>query len=288
MKTLNYQLKALCKTNRDGSYATQSDRFKSLQLIATQLHSLGYRQMNAQSLKPKHVTALIDHWRSSDIATGTLKNRLSHLRWWARKIGKHNVLAKQNDVYGIGQRQFVAHHSKACQLEQSTLSKITNPHVKMSLQLQQAFGLRREEAIKFIPSFADQGGDSIVLKASWTKGGKERTVPILTPEQRTLLDKAKELAGGGSLIPPQFTYIKQLGLYERHTTRAGLSKMHGLRHHYAQQRYEALTGWPCPVCGGPTKKQLSDEQREQDKIARQIISRELGHERLQILQIYCA
>ncbi|PCJ55454.1 MAG: 3-deoxy-7-phosphoheptulonate synthase, partial [Candidatus Hydrogenedentota bacterium] len=50
----------------------------------------------AQSLKPKHVTALIDHWRSSDIATGTLKNRLSHLRWWARKIGKHNVLAKQN------------------------------------------------------------------------------------------------------------------------------------------------------------------------------------------------
>ena len=38
----------------------------------------------------------------------------------------------------------------------------------MSLELQQAFGLRREEAIKFIPSFADRG-DHLVLKASWTK-----------------------------------------------------------------------------------------------------------------------
>ena len=41
----------------------------------------------------------------------------------------------------------------------------------MSLELQQAFGLRREEAMKFQPSFADQG-DHIRLKGSWTKGGK--------------------------------------------------------------------------------------------------------------------
>jgi len=61
------------------------------------------------------------------------------------------------------------------------LDKVRDAHVRMSLELQQAFGLRREEAIKFIPSFADRG-DHLVLKASWTKGGRE--AKTLTPEQR--------------------------------------------------------------------------------------------------------
>ncbi len=59
MRDLNYQLKELCRTNRDGSYATQAQRLWMLTLIANQLHELGFRQMNAQSLKPKHVEALI-------------------------------------------------------------------------------------------------------------------------------------------------------------------------------------------------------------------------------------
>jgi hypothetical protein len=39
-----------------------------------------------------------------------------------------------------------------------------------------AFGLRREEAIKFSPSCADRGS-RIVLKASTTKGGRPRADP---------------------------------------------------------------------------------------------------------------
>jgi len=48
--------------------------------------------------------------------------------------------------------------------------------------------------IKFIPSYADQG-DRLTLKPSWTKGGKARTIPIRTPEQREVLDRAHKLAG---------------------------------------------------------------------------------------------
>jgi hypothetical protein len=78
----------------------------------------------------------------------------------------------------------------------------------MSLRLQAAFGLRREESIKIEPAAADQG-DRIVLKASWTKGGRRREIPIRNEEQRTLLDHAKRLAGSGSLIPPHLRYIDQ-------------------------------------------------------------------------------
>ena len=155
----------------------------------------------------------------------------------------------------------------------------------MSLLLQQAFGLRREEALKIQPRWADRG-KYLHLKASWTKGGRERTVPIRTIEQRTLLDQAKQLAGLGSLIPGGRQYIEQLRIYERHTANAGLSKMHGLRHAYAQQRYRELTGWLSPHAGGPSKERFSEAQRRRDQQARLTISAEIGHVRAQITAVY--
>ena len=75
--------------------------------------------------------------------------------------------------------------------------------------------------------------------------------------------------------------------YERNTVKAGLNKNHGLRHGYAQARYEELTGWPCPAVGGPERKRLTPEQREADTVARETISRELGHARISIVAVYC-
>ncbi len=155
----------------------------------------------------------------------------------------------------------------------------------MSLALQAAFGLRREESIKFQPRFADHG-DHITLKGSWTKGGRERVVPVTTPAQRALLEQVHQFAGVGSLIPAHKTYIQQRHVYDGQCKAAGLSHMHGLRHRYAQERYEALTGWKAPAAGGPTSRALSVTQQVQDKAARQIISRELGHERIQITAVY--
>ena len=141
------------------------------------------------------------------------------------------------------------------------------------------------ESIKFMPSYADQG-DHIVLKPSWTKGGKARSLPIRTTEQRDVLDRAHKLAGKGSLIPSHRNYVQQLRIYEGHTIRAGLSKMHGLRHTYAQQRYEELTGWKSPIAGGPATKSLTLDQRALDKKARTVISRELGHNRSAVTGVY--
>jgi hypothetical protein len=155
----------------------------------------------------------------------------------------------------------------------------------MSLILQARFGLRREESIKFQPSYADHGS-FILLKNSWTKGGKERAIPIISPEQRAALDQAHKLAGAGSLIPPHRTYIQQRNIYDGECKAAGLSNMHGLRHLYAQTRYEQLTGFKCPAAGGPPRHLLTPGQRIFDGVARQVISNELGHERLQITVVY--
>ena len=235
MRDLNFQLKQLCKHNRDGSMVTQSNRRSTLQKMATDLHFLGYKGMQARSLKQKHVEALITKYKNEQLAIGTLKNRLAVLRWWASKINRLQVVAKNNDYYGIGKRELVAKDSKAQTLDQQKLNNIDNPYIKMSLELQAEFGLRREEAIKFSPHYADQN-DHIRLKSSWCKGGRERTIPIRTETQRDALSRAHKLAGRGSLIPPHLKYVQQMRIYEKQTLKAELNKMHGLRHAYAQAR----------------------------------------------------
>ena len=246
---------------------------------------MGYRQMQARSLKPKHIEALVARWQDKDLSIGTIKNRMAAIRWWATKINKQNVVARSNAHYGIPDRRFVTNESKARDITQPQLDKIKDEHVRMSLELQRAFGLRREEAMKFRPSYADKG-DHLQLKASWTKGGKPRMIPIRTGAQREVLDRARSLAGLGSLIPSQRSYVHQLRVYEGNTLRAGLSKSHGLRHAYAQNLYEELTGWQCPATEGTDRQSLTPEQRELDREARLTISQELGHEREQVTAAY--
>ncbi len=285
MKDLNYQLMKLCKANRDGSYSTQATRKRILDLIANQLHELGYKHMQARSLKPKHVDALVSLWKDQGLGIGTFKNRLSVLRWWARKVGKDDIIPKDNNAFGIGNRSQVGKESKAWKLKEAQLEKISDPYVRLSLRLQAAFGLRREEAIKFRPNYAVQR-DHIKLKASWTKGGRARTIPIRTDEQRQLLELISKLAKGGALIPPNKNYEEQLHRYERQVRTAGIRNPHGLRHAYAQRRYEELTGWKSPLAGGPASKSLAIEQRALNEGARETISRELGHSREQITATY--
>lgn len=285
VKNLNHELMKLCRQNKDGGYATQTARSRILDLSANQLHALGYRHMQATSLKPKHVEALVKQWREEGIKTGTLKNRLSALRWWAQKVNRQSIMARDNTAYGIGSRTYVAKESKAQVLDQAMLAKIEDEHVRMSVRLQAAFGLRREEAIKFQPTYAMQG-DHIRLKANWTKGGRARIVPVTNEDQRRLLDAVRTLTRGGALIPPHLNYVQQLHRYEKQTANAGLSRLHGLRHAYAQRRYVVLTERVCPAAGGLPSKDQSPEQRAVDAAARATISAELGHAREAISAVY--
>lgn len=286
MKTLPFELKELCKRNRDGGHRTRAKRHELLQLIARQLqHDLGYAKMQSRSLKPKHVEALVKLWHSQDLATATIKQRMSALRWWAEKVHKQNVVARENCAYGIKDRLYLTKTSKAFRLEPEDWQAIQDPHVQASLRLAAAFGLRKEEAIKCIPKDADRGNE-LFLKASWCKGGKARSIPITSGEQRQALDRAKHIAKGQSLIPSQYSFVQQKKRYEHITQKAGLHRLHSLRHQYAQDRYLVLTGWLCPHQGGPIRAQLNAQQQKVDRAARLQISKELGHERLQIVATY--
>lgn len=279
----------LCERNKNGSFSTRAARKDILIQAGKQLLEIGrFRNMGVTGLKPKHIQFLVNQWQKVDgLSDATIKNRIAHLRWWADKINKQNVIPKTNAELGVGRRKYVTNQNKAVRISDETLKNIKDERLRCSIELQRAFGLRREEALKFQPSYALAGNPEIVrLKASWCKGGRAREIPIRNDYQKAVLARAAMLAGAGSMIPVGQTYVERLKQYENTTSCLGLSRLHGLRHAYAQDRYKELTGWECPARGGPTNKQLDPEQKEADRSARLTISNELGHNRENITAVY--
>ena len=285
MRDLNYDLKRLQAAHDDGSHGTRAARSYALAQIADTLHDLGFKGLRATGLKRKHVVALVGEWKRQGRSDGTMKNRMAHVRWWANRIGRPGVVPS-NGALGIPNRDYVTNEDKSQVLDPDKLALVKDAHVAMALRLEEAFGLRREEAIKFTPA-RDDRGDRIRLKGSTTKGGRPREVPVLRDGQRKLLDEARRLAGSGALIPPERNYKQQLKIYESQTREAGLYRMHGLRHQYAQSRYEEITGWKAPAAGGPPQRSLTGARRRIDTEARRMIAAELGHGRRHISAIYC-
>ncbi|QHI24742.1 integrase (plasmid) [Acinetobacter haemolyticus] len=290
--TLEFELKELCDKNREGSHATQANRRAMLNLFTTQLAANGYniKKMSAYDLKGRYVNKLIQQWRKDGASTGTIKNRMAVLRWWAKKINNSGAVKDGNDSYLIEKRVYVTNENKSVSLRDLDLSKI-DTNIAQSLRLQDAFGLRREESMKFQPKFALDGqtidnAKYIRLKASWTKGGRPRTIPITNEKQRQELRNAyaQAIKNGGSLVPKEKTYKAHLASFEAVTHSLGIGQTHGLRHGYAQTRYRELIGFDCPAVGGV--RELTAEERAKDNEIRYLISEELGHNRTSITSVY--
>ena len=125
-----------------------------------------------------------------------------------------------------------------------------------------------------------------------TKGGRSgASAPrwiAVTDKVRGALHKATEASPNGSrnLLTPDESYKDFLQTIVRPARdllhKQGLKGFHELRAAYACERYERLTGFPAPVNGGRGHR----EDRALDQRARQQISHELGHNRIDVVSVY--
>jgi len=288
-KSFHSRLSNILRHNRHGSFSTQLARRYILHQVGHDLKRAGYRKVKPNEVKNEHAQALVDYWKQKGLSAATIKNRLSHLRWLSKMNGRgREKVSRSNKKLGVENRVYITNKDKSIKLTPEILEKISNEYVRMSLKLQEAFGLRREEALKIKPKIADKG-DRLVLQGSWCKGGRPREIPIITQHQRDLLEEAKKLAKHtreGSLIPGPRKYIQQAECFKKATQRAGIPRTHGLRHAYAQRRYHDLSGNLCPVAGGLRRREMTPEQREGDRKARLLLTEELGHSREDITSNY--
>ncbi|MEC7307515.1 phage integrase N-terminal domain-containing protein [Vibrio crassostreae] len=278
-----YQITRVLNRNPDGSKATQAERKKILKLADKQLRELNVRKLELRNLGRKHVEKLVTHWQTQGLAAGTIKTRMTHLRWLSEKIGKPGLVPKSNASLGIENRKYVTNQNKARFLVNSKLATLNDRYLDASFRLQAAFGLRREECMKIQLHLADRVDHLHLVK---TKGARPRDVPIRTLEQRQLIDEVKKWVGDSSLIPENAKYVSQMKRYERACIKMGLDKAHGLRHAYAHQRYFELTGFNAPAAGGPSTKGLTGADKQRDFEARMVITEELGHGREEVTAVY--
>ncbi len=274
----------LLKHSNRGSFSTKATRKDMLLALGESLYASGIQLTHIQQLKAKHVVKVVEHWKKEGLSAGTLKNRMSNIRFAWEALNKIEKLPT-NDQLAIAKRTYTPQFNRAHM--NPDLSKVSNVNARVSLELQRVFGLRREESMKIKPFIADMG-DTLQLLPSWCKGNRGRFVPIRTEEQRHWLEEAKKVANkrSYSLIPQGKNYLQQRYVYEAQLQKIELKNPHGLRHAYAQKRYKELTGWEAPINGGPKSKELSKEQKILDRQARLRISEELGHSREDISKNY--
>lgn len=155
------------------------------------------------------------------------------------------------------------------------------------VELARDFGMRSKEASLLDARSALQEANekSSITVSEGTKGGLSREVPITSSAQLETLQRAAEAQGNSKSMIPDGQSWKSWRETDLRDTRDLVSAhtgggLHDLRSAYACERYEALTGHSAPATGGVI------EDRERDYEARETISKELGHGRIEVVAEY--
>ena len=147
---LEQQLISIFAANREDSYATQRKRGYILASAARALHGkFGLQKWS--NLGQKHVTHITTAWKQEDTGRRSIEERLSHLRWLVRKIGKANLVPRTNAALGIepGPRHTRAGKAIPDDRFAQMLAAVSDERVRAMMLPARHLGLRFREASLF-------------------------------------------------------------------------------------------------------------------------------------------
>jgi site-specific recombinase XerC len=282
------------KTN---AFTTKKSRAYLVHSFVEQLREEGFKIKTILNLDDRHVAALIARWREEELAVATIKVRLSCMRWFTNAIGKPG-LVRQPEFYGIDSSELV--RSVVATTDKSWTAKGIFPVEKIDqvkqfddwagtqLELMYCFGLRIQEALLMKPR-ASHIQDTLRVEDG-TKGGRTRVVPIRTDKQCAVLERAKEMSiktSKGSMVQPGKTPEQARNRIYYLCKKFGITKAelditpHGLRHEYANDRYEEISGTKSTARGG---SEILSPAKELEAL--HAVTSDMGHARLRITSAY--
>jgi len=207
---------------------------------------------NIQNLKPAHVKAYVQGMKDNDLTNGTMCNRMAAVRDLAGAIGKANIVARENEVYGIarGNRQnpLIANQPLIDKIR-LTLVERANDGDRVAMmchaaaELREAFGLRAQESLMSAKFVDTPRGVALVVEGA--KGGRPRELPIHNEAQlqaSRIVAQVSQALGSktGRIIPPEMSLAKAYNAQRTLWTDLGgtkesISHMHASRHSMAQE-----------------------------------------------------
>lgn len=283
--------------NKTTGFATKKARAYVAHLAINELKLAGYPIRNLLNIGERHVQAILSVWAGRGLSASTMATRISILRWLTTGLGKRGLVRDPVD-YGFAAED--VHRPQVATQDKSWTTRGTDPAAKImeiadedawvgvQLELCLAFGLRVTEALLIKPR-SSHSGDTLRIEEG-TKGGRTRIVPVRTDVQRAVLERAKRMADRsvrGNLVPPRrrpnqarqhlYYVCRKFGIARNQLD----ITPHGLRHEYANDLYEDVSGTPSTVRGGST---ILDKAAED--AALRAVTNELGHARLGITTAY--
>jgi hypothetical protein len=268
-------------------------------------------KLDPRSFSGRHVEAVTRHWqaeaRAGRMSPATIQTYFSFMRTFAGWIGKPRLLKPISSYFddpALHRRSLAAAVDKTWRAQGVDGDQVIRDveaydrNAAASLRLIQAFGLRFKESLMLRPHrdvlTAQQAGAPANGPARYldthrgTKGGRDRLLPIDSPQRGAAVAQACSVAIGAddSVSDPRRTLAQAERrlryVMERHgITRAGLKVVpHGLRHQDAADAHHAMTGQPPPVAGGGAVGPALDAH------ARQAIAEHLDHGRPGIANAY--
>lgn len=182
------------------SERTKADRVDSIARTYADLWAIGYRIERVEALAPRHLIAVLEHWKVKGLARSTVAMRWSHVGTWCRVIGKDGIqpaLAEfWPDSHGDAPQRppsnTLAHLPQAAyQQLLDLLSKRSDPTAYWLARCVRELHLTREEAILFSPVTTSALEEDRVIVWSGKNRG-QRVVPLNTPDQVSLVKQAAQ------------------------------------------------------------------------------------------------
>jgi site-specific recombinase XerD len=300
----------MCSQQSEKSFSTRGALADRWTVFAKWLDAeFGISKM--ENIRPDHLIAYGRHLNNR-IEQGELKPSTAQLYVSAVNSvlktateGSWKTVSPTKDC-GIPKRTYLPKSSKA--LSQSEHDQVIaelaeqteeplDQRVIVLLNLQRTLGLRFKESalLDARQALLQAGKSGTVSILTGTKGGKRRDVPV-SSEAKLALKQAANIQDGRSMIPKDMSYVRFR--QECYAKAQQLQfNFHAQRHHYAQQRYQDLSGAPAPITTGILRKVWlnylanflnvdTSTVEAIDHKARIQLSTELGHNRLEVVSVY--
>jgi integrase len=280
---LLYHVKGIMMRNHDGSGGTQDKRLSTLSDFIRTIYEK-FKLQDVHQIRTTHVLHYVENLKTRAIDPHSMLCKMADVRWLAEKIGKANIVERENAAYDFPKdsRKLTTDQAWPDEKYREILAKIAPdaPLVALAMRGARHLGLRLEEASLVRPM--DLAGHIVHLRRG-TKGGRYRYVELKTPEARAWAQDLDRLAPSktAGIIPLKYKLKSHV---ERTLREAGAGRkvglrFHGLRHSFAQELYRKLAGCAPPIAGGKPDPAVH-------KQACKTIAKVLGHNRWKIAEMY--
>ena len=292
-KNLSNQISKISKHNRQGSYKTRERYEQGVDRFCKFLaDSFGIQKFS--NLSDKHIEKYVEDMKVRDLSASTIKTELAAIRFYHDKVDRPRNQLADNSHYNLERRTFGGVNRAWSTEEYKTFKELSyarsQDRIAEIATLARNEGLRLHETLRIDRATVERALSIGHLHIKG-KGGKERDVPLSQESRAMLKERIQEVERGDKLYVRQgeetHLVIKQVQNFlnrnreyfqdesrsqapsEGDEVIAENITFHGLRHSYAQERY-----------------QQAIDSGMSDYKARLFVSQLLGHERDDVTRIY--